>query len=169
MAGIGRRLIVVSNTSPITNLAAIGQFDLLRVFFERVHVPVAVVDELAHGGIDWPGRTDVDEASWVEVHPISGTLLADALRLDLDRGEAETIVLALELGADLVLLDELAGRHAAQHLGLRVMGVAGLLLRAKALGSVKAVRPLLDRLREQAGFYLSQPVYEQILRLAEED
>ncbi len=169
MAGLGRRLIVVSNTSPLTNLAAIGQFDLLRVLFERVHVPGGVVDELAHGDVAWPGLTEVQQASWVEVHAISDKVLADALRLDLDRGEAETIVLALELGADLVLLDELAGRHAAQHLGLKVMGVAGLLLRAKALGSVKAIHPLLDRLREQAGFYLSQPVYERILGLADED
>lgn len=168
MAGVGRRLIVVSNTSPITNLAAIDQFDFLRVLFEHVHVPGAVVDELAHGGIEWPGRTEVNEASWVEAHTISGKLLADALRLDLDRGEAEAIALALELGADLVLLDELAGRHAAQHLGLKVMGVAGLLLRAKTLGSVKTIRPLLDRLREQAGFYLSQPVCQRILELAGE-
>ena len=169
MGGAGRQLIVVSNTSPLTNLAAIGQFELLRVLFGRVYVPGAVVDELAHGGIVWPGLTEVKAASWVQVHAISDEQLVDALRLDLDRGEAETIVSALELGVDLVLLDELAGRHAAQHLGLKVMGVAGLLLRAKNLGSVKTVRPLLDSLREQAGFYLSQAVCERILRLAGED
>jgi hypothetical protein len=169
MASAGRELIVVSNTSPLTNLAAIGQFDLLRSLFGHVSIPEAVVDELAYGDVAWPGLTEVQAASWVEVRAISGRQLVDALRLDLDRGEAETIVLGLELGADLVLLDELAGRHAAQHLGLRVMGVAGLLLRAKALGMVQTIRPLVDRLRGQAGFYLSQSVYEQILAQAGED
>lgn len=169
MARAGRPLIVVSNTSPLTNLAAIDQFELLRILFGRVYVPSAVVAELTFGGVAWPGHAEVKAAPWVQVHTISNRQLADALRLDLDRGEAETIVSALELGADLVLLDEIAGRHAAQHLGLRVMGVAGLLLRAKAIGSVRAIRPLLDRLREQAGFYLSEAVYEQVVRLAGED
>lgn len=169
MASAGRQLIVVSNTSPLTNLAAIGQFNLLRGLFRRVNISEAVVDELGYGGAAWPGLAEAQAASWIEVHAVSDKQLVDALRLDLDRGEAETIVLGLELGADLVLLDELAGRHAAQHLGLKVMGVAGLLLRAKALGMVKTIRPVVDRLRGQAGFYLSQSVYEQILAQAGED
>jgi len=62
---------------------------------------------------------------------------------DLDRGEAESIALALELDAELTLLDEKEGRHAAQRLGLRVIGVAGVLLEAKANGAVDKVRPHL--------------------------
>ena len=90
------------------------------------------------------------------------------LERDLDLGEAETIALALELGADLVLLDEKEGRHAAQRLGLRVLGVVGVLLEAKVSGNIDAVRPLLDGLRQTAGFYLSSPVYKHALSLAGE-
>ena len=94
--------------------------------------------------------------------------LVTALRRDLDRGEAETISLALELNADLILLDEREGRHAAQRLELRVVGVVGLLLEAKSRSAVVAVRPHLDALRHKAGFYLSDPVYHAAVSLAGE-
>ena len=87
----------------------------------------------------------------------------DALRLDLDAGESETIVLALQLEADLVLTDEQAGRRAAQHLGLNVMGVVGLILRARELGLIEEVRPLLYALRQEAGFYLSDGLMQHAL------
>lgn len=90
------------------------------------------------------------------------------MRLELDPGEAETITLALQLKADLVLLDEQAGRRAAEHFGLTVMGVVGLLVRAKRLNLVPALRPLLETLQQQAGFYLSQPLVAHALQLAGE-
>ncbi len=88
------------------------------------------------------------------------------LRRDLDRGEAETIALALELKADLVLLDEREGRHAAQRPGLHVVGVVGILLEAKARGHIATIRQHLDALRRMAGFYLSEPLYQHALILA---
>jgi predicted nucleic acid-binding protein len=74
----------------------------------------------------------------------------------------------LELGADLVLLDEREGRHAAQRLELRVAGVVGLLLEAKSRSAVDEVRPHLDALRHKAGFCLSESVYHAALSLAGE-
>jgi hypothetical protein len=86
----------------------------------------------------------------------------------LDRGEAETIALALELGADLVLLDERDGRYTAQRFGLRVVGVLGVLLEAKSKGLIKNIKPYLDMLRQQAGFYIRETLYQQMLILAGE-
>ena len=83
--------------------------------------------------------------------------LVTALRRDLDRG------------ADLVLLDEKEGRHAAQRLGLRVVGTVGVLLEAKANGAINTIRPHLDGLRQTAGFYLSPSLYQYALTLADED
>lgn len=96
------------------------------------------------------------------------TALVTALRRDLDRGEAETIALALELDADLVLLDEKEGRHAAQRLGLRVLGVVGILLGAKANGAIDKMCPHLDALRQTAGFYVSPSLYQYALAQAGE-
>jgi len=68
----------------------------------------------------------------------------------------------------LILLDEKEGRRAAKRLGLRVVGVVGVLLEAKANGSVDIVRPHLDGLRQTAGFYLSESLYRHALALAGE-
>jgi len=67
-------MIVVSNTSPLTNLAAIGQFELLRRLYDQVHIVQGVWEELNAGGKRWPGCTQVAQASWVERHNL------DALR-----------------------------------------------------------------------------------------
>lgn len=111
-------MIVVSNTSPLTNLAAIGQFDLLRQLYGDLYIPEAVWDELNANGAIWPGRNEVDAASWIKRREVQNRTAVNALLDDLDIGEAETIVLALELHADLLLLDESDDRHHAQRLGL---------------------------------------------------
>src|SRR6185436_9765540 len=73
----------------------------------------------------------------------------------LDEGEAEAIVLAGELHADYLLMDEAAGRAVAIRCGLRVIGLLGLLLRAKERGMIAAVTPLLDTLEREAGFWMT--------------
>ncbi len=161
-------MIVVSGTSPLTNLSAIAQFDLLRRLYGRLHIAEGVWAELNAGGERWPGGDDVAEAGWVERHTVRNEVLVTALERDLDRGEAETIAVALELGADLVLLDEREGRRTAQRLGLPVIGVVGILLEAKARGAIDVLRPHLDALRQSAGFYLSDAVVEEALALAGE-
>ena len=105
-------MIVVSNTSPLTNLAAIGQFDLLRQLYGRLHIAEAVWEELNARGQHWRGRDEVATADWIERHTVQHQALVTAMRRDLDKGEGQTISLALELDADLVLLDEREGRHA---------------------------------------------------------
>jgi uncharacterized protein len=161
-------MIVVSNTSPLTNLAAIKQFELLHHLYGELHIAAAVWDELNKEGIRWPGSNEVDDADWVQHYRVKNRELVTALQRDLDQGEAESIVLALEIKADLLLLDEKEGRRAAQRLGLRVIGVAGVLLEAKAKGLIDSVRPSLDQLRQKAGFYLSSNFYQSVLKLAGE-
>lgn len=161
-------MIVVSNTSPLTNLAAIGHFELLRKLFGEIHITSGVWEELNKGGRRHPGSSEVEGASWIEHHDVGDKNLVVVLRRDLDRGEAETLALAVELRAELVLLDEQEGRHAATRLGLRPLGVLGILLEAKRLGEIEEIRPLLDELRHRAGFFLSEHLYRQVLELAGE-
>ena len=161
-------MIVVSNTSPLTNLAAIGQFDLLRRLYPDVNIADGVWNELNAMKNRWPGSKEVAAARWIKRYSVRNQLLVNALRRDIDRGEAERIVLAIELEADLVLLDEKEGRHAAQRLGLKMVGVVGILLEAKKKGFVDSVRPHLDALRQVAGFYLQESLYRYVLNLAEE-
>jgi uncharacterized protein len=161
-------MIVVSDTSSLTNLAAIGQFDLLHRLYGQVHIAEGVWEELNAGGKRWPGRDETAAADWIERRTVQNQSLVTALERDLDRGEAETIALALELAAGVVLLDEREGRRAAQWLGLRVVGVVGILLEARSHGEIRAVRPCLDGLRQTAGFYLDDALYARALLLAGE-
>ena len=159
---------VVSNTSPLTNLAAIGQFHLLEELFGQLHIADAVWTELNADGRSWPGRDEVAEAAWISCHTVENRFLVRALSLDLDRGESESIALALEQHADLIFLDERDGRHRAQGLGLKPMGVLGVLLLAKRRGLLDVIKPSLDMLREQAGFFLSVNLCDDVLGLAGE-
>lgn len=161
-------MIVVSNTSPLTNLAAIGQFGLLQYLYGELWIADAVWTELNAFGKRWPGRDDVDSAAWIKRRHVQDRPLVTSLQRDLQLGEAESIALGVELHADLILLDEKEGRHAAQQLGLRVLGVVGILLVAKSLGKIERIRPLLDDLRQVAGFYVSDSLYQEALRQAGE-
>jgi uncharacterized protein len=161
-------IVVVSNTSPLTNLAAIGQFDLLRQLYGELHIAAGVWAELNAKGKRWPGADSVAGASWIKRHPVQNQTLVDALSSDLDRGEAESIALAKEINADLILLDEKEGRRTAERLGVHVIGTVGVLLEAKAKGMIPSVRPHLDALRQTAGFYLSESLYQSALALADE-
>jgi predicted nucleic acid-binding protein len=161
-------MIVVSNTSPLTNLAAIRQFELLRLLYAHIHISEAVRDELNSEDTQWPGSADVAAADWIEIHTVRSRPLVHVLQRDLDLGESESIALAIELGSDMVLIDEKEGRHAAQRLGLKVVGVIGVLLEAKSRGFIEHVRPHLDALRQTAGFYVKDSLYQSVLVLASE-
>ena len=162
-------MIVVSNTSPLTTLAAIQRFDLLSALYQEVHIADGVWQELNSGGRHWPGSHEVAEAEWVQRHTVQNQELVMALRRDLDCGEAETIALALEIGSDLVLIDEREGRHSAERHGLRILGVVGILVEAKVAGYIELIEPELAAVKARAGFYLSDALYIKALNLAGED
>ena len=157
-------MTVVSDASPLVSLARIGKLDLLQQLYGTLFIPEAVRHEIVVAGAGQPGADEVDAADWVHSRRIANEPLARALRLTLDGGEAEAIVLALESGADLLLMDERLGRAAAQHLGLSCIGLVGVALEAKGRGLIQAVRPSLDALRNQAGFRLGEALYQRVLR-----
>ena len=159
------RLVVV-NTTPIIALSLIGELDLLRLLYGQVLVPPSVEAEVLAGGRGGTGRSELQEASWLHIVSLQDPNRADLLA-DLDRGEAEVIALAQELNADLVIIDERLARLHAKRLGLTLTGTLGVLLQAKQLGHVKAVAPLIDRLR-QDGIRLSDIVVAEVLALADE-
>jgi uncharacterized protein len=163
-------VIIVSDTSPLSGLAIIGSLSLLQQLYEQVLIPPAVANELARGGEDDDRITLVLSLNWIEVRQPTNVQLVAMLENErnLDRGEAEAIVLALELGADELLIDERLGRREANQRGLSIIGLLGVLLVAKRRGMVVAVRPLVDDLMVQAGFRVSGQLYTEILIAAGE-
>ncbi len=155
---------VVSNTSPIINLAAINHLDVLRQVFGTILIPQVVYHEIVVVGNGQPGASEVQEANWIQVHAITNQPLITVLTLSLDQGEAEAIALAVEIQADLVLLDERMGRSVASHFGLKCIGLLGILIEAKRIGVLPAIKPVLDDLRSTAGFWVSPALYHQVLQ-----
>lgn len=160
-------MIVVSNTSPLTNLAAIGRLDLLKRLHGKIHIPQAVFAELHADQKAWPGAREVAAADWIVKHQVKNRHLALALGQQLGPGESEALALAVDLSADLILLDEKDARAAALDLGIRLTGICGVLIRAKAKAELDRVAPELDRLRA-FGFYLSEATRRHVLELAGE-
>jgi uncharacterized protein len=161
-------VIVVSNTSPITNLAAIGQVDMLRQLYAKVLIPQAVYGELTFGGVRQPGGREAQTLPWIETKHVTDRVLVTALQMELDPGEAEAIALAVEVKADLLLLDERRGRVVASRLGLRFVGLLGVLTEAKQQGGIPAVKPMLEDLVTKAGFWVSPRLYARVLQAAGE-
>jgi predicted nucleic acid-binding protein len=161
-------VIIVSDTSPINNLAAINQLDLLRQLYSTVVIPEAVYRELTEPDFPVAGATEVQTFDWIQTRQVTNRTLVEALHNELDTGEAEAIALALELEAQQVLIDERLGRIVAARLNLRYTGILGILVEAKSQGLIPVVKPLLDALINQAGFWIAEPLYNRVLQLADE-
>lgn len=161
-------MIVVSNTSPITNLAAIGQLSILRQIYGTLYIPEAVYRELREGEERGDHPHFLEIADWIQVRSVPPEALLSLAPYQLDRGEAEAIVLAQLMEADLLLIGERIGRRYARERNLRVVGVLGTLVAAKQRGIIDAVHPLLEQLRHKAGFYVSDQLLTEVLRRAGE-
>jgi hypothetical protein len=164
-------VIIVSDTSPLSGLAIAGHLSLLQQLYGHVIVPVGVADELERGGQDDPRITAILKLNWVEVRQPQDIALVATLQAsyNLDRGESEAMVLALELKADELLIDERLGRREASRLGLSITGLLGILLVAKRRGLVGTIRPLMDSLISEAGFRVSRQLYTEVLAVAGEE
>lgn len=160
-------MIVVSDATPLIALAKLHHLALLRELFGNLYIPQAVYDEITVSAPTRPGANAVRRADWLQVRIPADKSKVAYLRADLDPGEAEALVLAEELDADWVLIDEIKARLAAESLGIEYIGTVGLLLLAKQRGYVSAIKPLLDTLRSRK-FHLSDRVYQGVLRQAGE-
>lgn len=113
------------------------------------------------GAGQW-GADEVRDADWVVQRPVAETAAVDALADLLDPGEAEAIILAQEVQADLVLLDGMAGREAARRLGLEPRGTLGVLAEGYRRGLVSDLRAAIQRMRER-GTWLADDLVERFL------
>jgi len=156
-------MIVVSNTSPLINLAWIGCLNLLNDLFQRILIPQAVWDETVGVGQGRPGAPETAAAAWIERCQVKNTNLVLALRQDLDAGEAEAIALAVERSAALLIMDERLGRETVERFGIRPIGTIGVLVAVKRSGLIPHIRPHLDTLRSEAGFYIADTLYRHVL------
>ncbi len=163
-------MIVISDTSVITNLAAIQHLPLLTQLYRQVIIPEAVYLELADIDPPVPGALEAQSADWLQSRQVTDLSVVQRLQNQarLDPGESEAIALALELKADLLLIDERRGRAEANRLGLRIIGLLGILVEAKRRNLIPAVKPLMDAMIATSEFRVSPALYNQILEMVDE-
>lgn len=155
-------MIVISDTSPITNLLQIGRLDLLHQVYDKVVIPPAVQHELYVLSSQAESLSALD---WLEVAVVQDQNYVRKLTVvdGLDLGEAEAITLAIQEDADWLIVDESLGRSIADRHKIPIVGVLGVLIQAKRLGCVHEIRS--DILRLMAiGFRISPALVNQILR-----
>jgi predicted nucleic acid-binding protein len=156
---------VVSNTTPIISLLKIDKLHVLKELYGVIYLPLEVFNEI-EAGKNKDFYVDLSKFEWIKIQKIKNKKSLSYF-LDLDKGEAEAIVLAAEIGADRIILDETLGRFHAKHAGLKVTGTLGILLKAKQLGFVSELKSLLLELRIK-GIWLSDRLIEEMLKLANE-
>jgi uncharacterized protein len=158
-------LIVISDSSSLIAIAAVGHLDLLRSMYGEVIIPPAVWNEVTKA--NRPGVSDLVQSDWIRVVAVSNPA-GIVFPSPVGRGEAEAIGLAVELRADLLLIDERRARKAALGLGLPVTGVLGVLLEAKKNGAIPAIKPILDQMAFVVAFRLKRSLYDAVLHAAGE-
>jgi uncharacterized protein len=154
-------LKVVSNTTPIISLLKLSRLDILKVLYTEIFIPYAVFQEI-EAGKNKEFFQDLSKIDWINIINVQDKH-AQKYFLDLDAGESEAIVLATEIGADLIIIDEKLGRFYAKHADLKVTGTIGILIKAKNLGIVKELKPLFYELTKK-NVWINGKLIEDILK-----
>lgn len=161
----------ISDSSTLIHSAGIGRLELLKGFYGNILITPSVWKEVVEEGHGRSGALEVREAcssGWVKVMTPANESVVRLLKRELHAGEAETIALAIEQQPDVVFLDESEARRVANLYGLRITGIIGILMRAKSEGKIVSLRDELDKLRNEAGFWIDDELYNRVLQSVEE-
>ncbi|MBL0264418.1 MAG: DUF3368 domain-containing protein [Leptospiraceae bacterium] len=159
-------MLIVSDASPLISLALLDKLDLLENLFDKVYVPEEVYRELTQK--DKPYSDKFTTYLDGKVKKVKDLTSVNILKNDIDAGEAEAIVLAIEEGIKDILIDDNKGRTKAKMNGLIPIGIVGILLRAKQKGLISEIKPYLDKLMNNKR-RISQQLYDHVIFLASEN
>ena len=154
--------MIVADAGPIIAFARIGRLDVLQAIAGRLIVPTAVYEELIIRGSGKPGAAEVKRAAWIQQREVRDRTTLAQFPPSLHPGEQEAIILAQELGAQ-ILIDERRGRKAARDRGLEVFGSLKVLAEAKRRGRVDQIKPLLDAILSH-GYWIDEELIQPILQ-----
>jgi len=157
---------VISNTTPLISLLKLSKLDILKSLYSEISIPNAVFQEI-EAGKNKKYYKDLSKLNWINIVEIQDRQAVKYF-LDLDSGEAEAIVLATEINANLIIMDEKLGRFHAKHAGLKVTGTIGVLVKAKKQGLIKELRPFLIELTCK-NVWISDKLIKEILEQVGEE
>jgi uncharacterized protein len=157
---------VIVNTSPLLYLYQVGYLDLLQQMYGLAITPNAVLEELKIGkkqGINVP---NISEIPWIQIQYVNKLAIFPTV-IDLGKGEAEVIALGIINPESLLILDDQLGRKIAKFYQLKYTGTLGILIKAKKLGYLTNIAPVIEKLKSQ-GMWLTDKIIKEILTLAEQ-
>lgn len=162
---------VVADTSPLFYLARLGKLSLLHGLYRAIAVPERVWEETLAGGRRYPGILPSLHAAasggWLSVHAVPELPRLPQLAR-LDAGERDAILLARQLSAECLLIDDLRGRDSAQALGLTLKGTLAILAEAKTAGLISSLASVYHHLRVETTFRFSRALENELLLAAGE-
>lgn len=160
---------VVANSTPLIGFSKIRQLELLRDVYGSIIIPEEVYTEVVIDGAGESGAAEVAAAQWISYQAVTDKNQVRILHntTPLGLGECGTIVLAEEIDAQRVIIDDHTARRVAMTRGLPIIGIVGVLLVAKTRHIIPDVKPILDNLRDH-GTRISQRLYHQTLTTAGE-
>lgn len=156
-------MIIVFDTSPVSNLILIERLDILQKLFTEITIPPAVdaeVRALKQFGKD---LSEYETAEWINIISPKNLQKVRTLQMKLDEGEAQAIALALEMDCKLLLMDERLGTNIARLEGLQTVGLVGVLIQAKKVRIIENAGEVLRNLKDIAGFWLGEKLERKIL------
>lgn len=156
-------MIIVSDTSPVSNLILIERLDILHKLFDEIIIPPAVDAEIR--ALEQFGKdlSEYETAEWIKISAPANLQKVKTLQTNLDEGESQAIALALEINCDLLLMDERIGTNIARQEGLQTVGLVGVLIKAKEEKIIETVGAILVDLKDKAGFWLTAKLEQKIL------
>jgi len=158
-------LNAVVNSTPLISLHDIGMLDILSKMYNNVYIPYGVYEEICVDG-------DIQKDTLLSFSNFSITQIANEnakryFKTALHKGEVEVMILADELKSDVCIIDDRLARKYAKHLGLKLTGTCGLLVKAKERGYLELVTPLMDKMIQNE-IFISSTLYEHIKKLVNE-
>ena len=147
---------VIADTTCFIVLSDIDELDLLHKVYSEITTTHIIAQEF---GTVLP--------SWVQVRSPKDTIREAELSLQVDKGEASAIALALEIPDSLLIVDDMKARRLARTLHLQLTGTLGVIIKAKQMGIIDVIKPILIKM-QASHFHISDELIEEVLRISQE-
>lgn len=157
---------VIVNSTPLIALSKAGQLDLLKIMYGEIVIPEAIFAEVTTKS-DIAGQAVKANAEWIRIQPVQNDSERKMYKAKLHDGEVEVMMLAQEIKADLVIIDDYAARKTAEYLNLPLTGTLGVLIKAKRSGHLEKVMPIVEKLDEN-GIYISGDLKNRVRQIVNE-
>jgi len=152
---------IISNSTPLIILSKIGELEILKNLYGEIIIPRAVFEEVTI-------KSDaIKNLSWIKILEVQDKSNRKIYQAKLHDGEVEVMMLAKEISADLLIIDDNAAKKFAKFLGFTVTVTLGVLLKAKSEKIISEVRQILEKMLAEK-FYISEEIINLVLKTAKE-